>query len=70
MVLCVSGIHQPAATLNEKGDTVSPRPYLELTDGWYRIRAAVDDSMARAITKGRITVGRKLSLSGAKVSIH
>lgn len=67
MVLCVCGIHQPEPVLNEKDEPVPQRPYLELTDGWYRIRAAVDESLSRAISKGKIRVGRKLAMAGAKV---
>jgi breast cancer 2 susceptibility protein len=38
-----------------------------LTDGWYKILAEVDDCLARAIIKGKICVGRKLAISGAKL---
>jgi hypothetical protein len=56
MVLCVA-----AVCIQET------RPYLELTDGWYRIYAEVDDCLARAIEKGKIVAGRKLAIIGAKV---
>jgi breast cancer 2 susceptibility protein len=59
MVLCVAAVHR----------SIEPqtRPYLELTDGWYRIYAEVDDCLARAVLKGKIAVGRKLAVSGSKV---
>jgi breast cancer 2 susceptibility protein len=59
MVLCVTAVHRSTEP--------QTRPYLELTDGWYRINADVDECLARAVVKGKIAVGRKLSISGAKV---
>ncbi|WWD20290.1 hypothetical protein CI109_104766 [Kwoniella shandongensis] len=62
MVLIVWAIHHTVD--DEKGQT---RTYLELSDGWYRIRAQIDECLSRAIAKGKIKVGRKLALTGAKV---
>lgn len=67
MVLCVSGIHHPPPVLDEKDQPVPQRPYLDLTDGWYHIRALTDDCLVRAIQTGKIKVGRKLGISGAKL---
>lgn len=67
MVLCVAGIHHPPPIPNDKDEAVSQRPYLDLTDGWYRIRATTDDCLARAVTRGKIRVGRKLAISGARL---
>ncbi|WVF68272.1 hypothetical protein IAT40_003037 [Kwoniella sp. CBS 6097] len=41
--------------------------FLELSDGWYRIRAIIDDCLTRAVKKGKIAVGKKLSVTGAKL---
>lgn len=68
MVLCVSDIHYSPVAKDEKAQSTATKPYLELTDGWYRINAEVDDCLARAITRGVIRVGGKLAVSGAKVS--
>nr|XP_031857611.1 uncharacterized protein CI109_007006 [Kwoniella shandongensis]KAA5524683.1 hypothetical protein CI109_007006 [Kwoniella shandongensis] len=62
MVLIVWAIHHTVD--DEKGQT---RTYLELSDGWYRIRAQIDECLSRAIAKGKIKVGRKLALTGAKL---
>ncbi|KAL1406291.1 hypothetical protein Q8F55_007987 [Vanrija albida] len=65
MVLCVSGIHHPAPATDDNDE--KQRPYLVLTDGWYEIRAATDECLSRAILKGKIKVGRKIGISGAKL---
>lgn len=57
MVLCVSNIQ-----LREKDEVE-----IELTDGWYRIRTASDKALVRAVKKGKIAVGRKLAIAGARV---
>lgn len=67
MVLCVSAIHHPAPVVDGKDKSSASRPFLELTDGWYRIVADIDDCLARAIQKGKIVTGRKLSISGVQV---
>lgn len=70
MVLCVSSIVVWApAVVDEEGRPVDPHPELEVTDGWYRLRARVDRPLARAVRRGLIGVGTKLAVSGAKVSI-
>ena len=60
MVLVVSAIHR----LQQDGKA---SVLLELTDGWYRIRAEIDARLTTAVESGRIAVGRKLSIVGAKV---
>ncbi len=79
MVLCVSKIiwpeegspaSSPSYTSKGAGKAVpkEPLPELEVTDGWYRLRAQVDEALARACKKGTVRVGRKLAVVGAKVS--
>lgn len=68
LVLCVCAIRHPPPQTNDKGIAIPIKPYLELTDGWYKIIAEIDDCMHRAVEKGKIVVGRKLAISGAKVS--
>ncbi|KAG8739881.1 hypothetical protein FRC10_005015 [Ceratobasidium sp. 414] len=57
MVLCVSDIQF------HDNDEVE----IELTDGWYRIRTVSDKTLARAARKGKIAVGRKIGVAGAKL---
>jgi breast cancer 2 susceptibility protein len=58
MVLCVSNL--------QVGD--GEEVELELTDGWYCIRTVVDKALARAARKGKLAVGRKIAVTGARVS--
>jgi breast cancer 2 susceptibility protein len=67
MILCVSGITWSESGTRDDGLPVVPHPTLELTDGWYRLRAQVDEVLARAARRGMIRVGRKIAVSGASV---
>lgn len=68
MVLCVSDITWSPAGLTDNGMPIESHPELEVTDGWYRIRAQVDEPLARAVRKGVIRIGRKIAVAGARVS--
>ncbi|KAG8714021.1 hypothetical protein FRC09_018069 [Ceratobasidium sp. 395] len=57
MVLCVSDIQL------QDGDEAE----IELTDGWYRIRALSDKTLVRAARKGKLAVGRKIAVAGARL---
>ena len=57
------------AVVDGEGRPVDPHPELEVTDGWYRLRARVDRPLARAVRRGLIGVGTKLAVSGAKVGM-
>jgi len=67
MVLCVSDITWSRSGIGDDGLPLVPHPTLELTDGWYRLRAQVDEVLARAARRGVIRVGRKIAVSGASV---
>lgn len=67
MVLCVSAIHRPEPQSDQHGKVVAVKPFLELTDGWYRINAEIDECLVRAVNKGVIVIGRKISICGARV---
>ena len=69
MVLCVSNVLSwSPANVDDQGRPIDSHPELEVTDGWYKLRARVDPPLARAVRKGLIRVGTKLAVSGAKVS--
>ncbi|KAJ8523365.1 hypothetical protein ONZ45_g224 [Pleurotus djamor] len=65
MILCVSNITWSEAPPSTEG---IPLPEVEVTDGWYRLRAEVDEPLARAIHKGTIKAGRKIAVAGARLS--
>ncbi|KAG7452267.1 uncharacterized protein BT62DRAFT_990538 [Guyanagaster necrorhizus] len=67
MVLCVSEIKWTENILLENGEMYHGCPELELTDGWYKIRAQVDAPLTRAIRKGTLAIGRKIAVVGAKL---
>ncbi|KAF9516595.1 hypothetical protein BS47DRAFT_1340741 [Hydnum rufescens UP504] len=66
MVLCVSAIHWSEEVVTDAG-SVPSHPKLELTDGWYRIRATVDAALARATRKKKIRLGTKIFMSGIRL---
>lgn len=67
MVLCVCGIAPGEDTVTENGEVIDGLPTLDVTDGWYKLRATVDVALARAVKRGLIKSGTKLAMSGAKV---
>ena len=67
MVLCISNIIWPTDNAHENGRPVDLHPELEVTDGWYRLRAQIDAPLARATRKGLIKIGRKIAVAGSKV---
>ncbi|KAG6817928.1 hypothetical protein H0H87_012396 [Tephrocybe sp. NHM501043] len=68
MILCVSDICWNNRVYSDKGALLAPQPELEVTDGWYRIRARIDGPMARAVQRGHIRIGRKIGVAGAYLS--
>jgi hypothetical protein len=68
MVLCVSDITWSNGGCDENDVPLPPHPELEVTDGWYRLRARIDAPLARAVKNGKIRIGRKIAVAGAKVS--
>ncbi|KAI0297548.1 hypothetical protein B0F90DRAFT_1738028 [Multifurca ochricompacta] len=67
MILCVSDITWSESRTGEDGIPTVSHPTLELTDGWYCLRARVDEVLARAARRGVIRVGRKIAVSGASI---
>ena len=68
MVVCVCGIQRFATPAEADNEEEKSEIMLEVTDGWYRINAQIDAALKRAVESGRIAIGRKLAICGAKVS--
>ncbi|KAF7307159.1 hypothetical protein MIND_00509500 [Mycena indigotica] len=68
IVLCVSNITWLDGGMSDDGVALPAHPELEVTDGWYRLRAQVDAPLARAIRRGVIRIGRKVGVVGAQLS--
>ncbi|ORY79270.1 hypothetical protein BCR35DRAFT_332060 [Leucosporidium creatinivorum] len=72
MVLCVSQLRwddPPESDPLNPGAEDQPLVIvgLELTDGWYRVRTNVDGTLRRAVERGKIVVGSKVVVVGAKI---
>ncbi|TPX58002.1 hypothetical protein SpCBS45565_g08101 [Spizellomyces sp. 'palustris'] len=72
LVLCVAGVAERSSKNNTAEptgqiDAESTSWALELTDGWYKIKAGVDAPLERQIRKGNIAVGSKLRICGAQL---
>ncbi|CDZ97877.1 rad51-associated protein brh2 [Phaffia rhodozyma] len=72
LILCISQITwgkpappEPGHAPNQTGD--QPVPILELTDGWYKIKANVDDCLTRAVKRGKLRVGCKVGMNGVRL---
>ncbi|EED85186.1 predicted protein [Postia placenta Mad-698-R] len=66
MVLCVSKVAWLPTGPDEHG-VARDTPELEVTDGWYRLRAVIDAPLERAMRKGLLRVGSKIAVANARV---
>ncbi|KAG1466856.1 hypothetical protein G6F46_002873 [Rhizopus delemar] len=64
MILVISNITEINTSLFYN---TSSKYRLQLTDGWYQIPACIDLRMEHAITRNRLRIGYKLSISGARL---
>lgn len=69
MVLCIASVTPGEDSVDENGEVVEGLPTLDVTDGWYKVRATVDVPMARAVKRGLLKIGTKIAVSGARVSL-
>ncbi|XP_023596105.1 breast cancer type 2 susceptibility protein [Trichechus manatus latirostris] len=73
LVLCVSAIvassldvHEPSSSKTSSVD-IRNAAVLELTDGWYAVRAQLDAPLSALLKMGRLTVGQKIITHGAEL---
>ncbi|XP_040278374.1 breast cancer type 2 susceptibility protein, partial [Bufo bufo] len=65
LVLCISKI----LTLGncETSDTKQTSAIIEVTDGWYGIKALLDPALTSLLKKGRMFIGQKIIVHGAEL---
>ena len=68
MVLCVSDISWTEPGNARDGTLLDPEPKLEVTDGWYKVNAEIDEPLKRAVRAGRLRAGHKIAVMNCKVS--
>ncbi|XP_028635574.1 breast cancer type 2 susceptibility protein [Grammomys surdaster] len=73
LVLCVSDIISPSTNVSEtsgdktSGEDTNKVDTIELTDGWYAVRAQLDPPLLALVKSGRLTVGQKIITQGAEL---
>ncbi|XP_044522033.1 breast cancer type 2 susceptibility protein [Gracilinanus agilis] len=74
LVLCVSEIISSGTnisiTANGKNSSVETKKesaVIEVTDGWYAIKALLDPSLLALLQKGKLTIGQKIITHGAEL---
>lgn len=75
LVLCVCGVvssgHSPKRNSipDTKGDAKvdNPSAVVWLTDGWYSIKAQLDEPLTAMLHKGHLAIGGKLIIHGAQL---
>ncbi|KAK4418891.1 protein BREAST CANCER SUSCEPTIBILITY 2B [Sesamum alatum] len=73
MVLCISAVGgnhvskfgDQSASLEEDGYERASK--IELTDGWYSVKALLDELLSQKLASGKLFVGQKLRIRGAKL---
>jgi len=65
MCLVIVGIIRPPAHSSPIKGCSPPSEVLELSDGWYKIKAHLDPVLVRVLKRGTLRVGFKLAISGA-----
>ncbi|KAL2250360.1 UNVERIFIED_CONTAM: Protein BREAST CANCER SUSCEPTIBILITY 2 B [Sesamum indicum] len=73
IVLCISAVGESHdlkfgdqfASTEENGDDRTSK--IELTDGWYSVKALLDELLSQKLASGKLFVGQKLRIWGAKL---
>ncbi|XP_011920021.1 PREDICTED: breast cancer type 2 susceptibility protein isoform X1 [Cercocebus atys] len=73
LVLCVSDIISLSANISETSSNKTSSAdtqkvaIIELTDGWYAVKAQLDPPLLAVLKNGRLTVGQKIIVHGAEL---
>ncbi|XP_077648425.1 breast cancer type 2 susceptibility protein isoform X4 [Urocitellus parryii] len=73
LVLCVSDIISSITDISEtsssktSGVDAKKVPIIELTDGWYAVKALLDPPLLALLKNGRLAVGQKIVIHGAEL---
>nr|AAC23702.1 BRCA2 [Mus musculus] len=73
LVLCISDIISPSTKVSEtsggktSGEDANKVDTIELTDGWYPVRAQLDPPLMALVKSGKLTVGQKIITQGAEL---
>lgn len=73
LVLCVSDIISLSTSISEacsnqtSGVDTKNVATIELTDGWYAVKALLDPPLLALLKSGRLTVGKKIIMHGAEL---
>ncbi|XP_015861263.1 breast cancer type 2 susceptibility protein isoform X2 [Peromyscus maniculatus bairdii] len=73
LVLCVSDVLSPSTSVSEasasKTSGADPRSLdtIEVTDGWYAVKAQLDPPLVALVRSGRLAVGQKIITYGAEL---
>lgn len=73
LVLCVSEIISSSTDISETSSSktrsvdTKKADIIELTDGWYAIKAHLDPPLLALLKNGRLTVGQKIIIHGAEL---
>lgn len=73
LVLCISDIISPSTKVSEtsggktSGEDANKVDTIELTDGWYAVRAQLDPPLMALVKSGKLTVGQKIITQGAEL---
>lgn len=74
LVLCISETISSSTDLSETSSSKTSGVgtknvgIVELTDGWYAIKAQLDPPLLALVKKGRLTVGHKIIIHGAELA--
>ncbi|GAA6009516.1 hypothetical protein JCM11491_003587 [Sporobolomyces phaffii] len=72
IVLCVTQLlwDDPEEGTDDTDGATQVVVGIELTDGWYRIRANIDRTLRSACERGKLIVGSKVAVTGARLESH